>query len=112
MVPPDYICTHQPQCIIGTPEKPPLRSYANGEGLTVNLPNWSRRAEVKLYEAEFSDHKCEDCIDELIVIETGGLYKVYSCGNNLVKFEGFEWWNGEGDFASREQQMVTLLMDL
>ena len=39
-------------------------------------------------------------------------YRVKSCGNNLIKFEGFRWWEGEGDFRLREQQMYTIMIDL
>jgi hypothetical protein len=107
-----HICTHKPQCILGTPKPPPPRLFSNGDGLTVNLPNWSSKRDIQTYEAEFGDHKCEDCNEEFVVIETGAFYKVNSCGNNLVKFEDCSWWDGEGDFSTREQQRVSILVDV
>ena len=79
--------------------------------MTVNLPNWSSKKEVQIYEAAFGDHNCGDSNYELIVIETGGFFKLHSCGNNLVKFEDFEWWNGDGDFSTGEQQWFLPLLD-
>ena len=105
-------CTHSKQCIARLP-KPPLHTkWKNGGGLTVLLPNQAFKKAIKNYEADFGDHFCQDCNSEWICFETGNFYCVRSCGNNLVKFENESWWNGEGNFKSRDQQMFRILVDI
>ena len=105
-------CNHVMQCTLRRPKAPPRRKFQNGDGMTVSLPNQARRDDVVNYEIGFGDHECEDCNQESIVCEQGCIYRVRSCGNNLVKFEGFEWWIGEGDFKSRKNMMCINLVDL
>ena len=108
----NHKCIHQPQCISRYPKDPPSRIWNNGDGLTVLLPNWSSKSEIEKYETAFGEHSCKDCNTETIIFETGGMYRVRSCGNNLAKFEDCAWWTGEGDFSAREQQTATLMIDL
>ena len=70
------------------------------------------REKIVEYEMEFGEHNCSDCNQESIWNETGGFYIVRSCGNNLVEFENFKWWVGEGDFGTREQQTYGIMIDI
>ena len=105
-------CNHVKQCTARKPKSPPIRTWKNGDGLTVCLPNVASKCDIEKYEEEFGEHECDDCNFESIIFETGSMYRVKSCGNNLVKFEGMSWWDGEGEFKSREQQMFKLIVDL
>ena len=104
-------CNHEFQCILRTPKPPPVRKLRNGDGLTVLLPNQAFKTEIENYEKDFGEHTCEDCNEEWIWNETNSFYRVKSCGNNLVQFEGMTWWLGEGDFVHRDQQMYTVMID-
>ena len=106
------LCSHEKQCVVRDPKPPPPSKVKNGHGLTFLLPNQAFKHEIEKYEAEFGDHFCSDCNWESIWCETSGFYRVKSCGNRLIKFEGFRWWDGEGDFSSRDQQMFSIMIDL
>ena len=96
---------HVMQCTFRRPKPPPCRKFQNGDGMTVSPPNQATRYDVMKYEIEFCDHECEDCNQESIVCDHGCMYRERSYGNNLVKFECFEWRIGKGDFKSRRSQM-------
>ena len=89
-------CNHVRQCVARNPKSPLPRKWKNGDGMTVCLPNIAFKSNIEKYETDFGDHTCEDCNQESIIFENGSMYRVKSCGNNLVKFENMEWWLEKG----------------